>query len=38
MSILSALGVTLIALGIGGYIVSLIRPSHTHSRDEHEDV
>jgi hypothetical protein len=39
MSILSALGFTLISLALGGYIVSLIRPEHRHDQphDEHED-
>lgn len=38
MTILSAIGVSLISVAIAGYIVSLLRP-HTHrtERDEHED-
>jgi hypothetical protein len=39
MSILSALGFTLISLAIGGYLVSLLRPEHRHyQHDEHEDI
>lgn len=38
MSVLSALGFTFISLIFGAYIVSAIRPSHTHDRDEHEDI
>jgi hypothetical protein len=38
MSILSALGFTLISLALGGYLVSLLRPAHRNDHhDEHED-
>lgn len=37
MSILTAIGVSLISVAIAGYIVSLLRPAHRHDRDEHED-
>jgi hypothetical protein len=39
MSILSALGFTIISLALGGYLVSLLRPEHRHDHhDEHEDI
>ena len=38
MTILSAIGVSLITVAIAGYLVSLLRPHHTHrDHDEHED-
>lgn len=42
MSILTAIGVSLISLAIAGYLVSLLRPAHRPAhrpdRDEHEDL
>lgn len=38
MSILTAIGVSLISLAIAGYLVSLLRPAHRPDRDEHEDL
>lgn len=38
MTILSAIGVSLISVAIAGYIVSLIRPhANRPEHDEHED-
>ena len=37
MSILTAIGVSLISVAVAGYIVSLLRPAHRPDRDEHED-
>ena len=38
MSILTAIGVSLISFAVAGYIVSLLRPAHRTERDEHEDL
>jgi len=40
MTVLSAIGVSLISVAIAGYLVSLIRPTHHHyrDRDEHKDL
>lgn len=37
MTILTAVGVSLITVAIAGYLVSLLRPHQHRDHDEHED-
>jgi len=38
MTILTAIGFSLISVAIAGYLVSLLRPANRHDRDAHEEL